>query len=161
MILIRESHVEYLKASNEESINFSLLLNPTVDEIREVKKEEFANLKYKINPFYLRALIVNKTKLYAWCGDMMTHFKMMKHLKVEHGKDVIPLGLQLTQNCQIDTMSYSPEIRETIYDNEDYTPASMEGEHYYNSKLVPILKNCDAIKNIATSQTDWELVNDY
>ena len=160
MIKIRESFIKYLKSKGPYA-NISIIINPSISEIKEIKKEEYESGP-KFGIFYLRALLVNKEKLYCWLGETIIHYDVIKDLNISRNghADYIPLFFHLNSNCEIENMSWSPEIMESKYwpKDTDMSPNSMEAEKYFDSLLQPILKNCKALRNIAAGNVDWELV---
>jgi len=153
-----ESFVKYVKGGTT-LMPFSILLNPTRDELKKVKEEEYTNINRMYPAFSLRALLVDKTKLYAWYAELGTHWKVEGELNLKGHGDMIPLFIYLNNQYQIEYMAYSPEIKDSMYDNGE-PPGDMWSEQYYNKVLVPILKVCPAIKSLVAPNVDWELTMD-
>src|SRR5208282_4414591 len=118
MIKIRESFYDYFKSINSDDLH-TILLNPTVQEIKTLYKEVSNKSE---SDFFLRAWLVDKKKLYAWNGYDQVHYLVMQYLHLQKGKnkDIIPLFLHIDNKntFKVNRINFSSEIKDTKYISE-------------------------------------------
>jgi len=155
MIKIRESFYDYFKSINSDDLH-TILLNPTVQEIKTLYKEVSNKSE---SDFFLRAWLVDKKKLYAWNGYDQVHYLVMQYLHLQKGKnkDIIPLFLHIDNKntFKVNRINFSSEIKDTKYisEKEYLTITHNQNKHELALKILkpvilPIIKNCNAIQSI-------------
>ena len=99
MIRIREKFETYLNAQMHTKVGpFAVLRNPTTDELKQLRKEEYLSNRGTTGThrsvetigFYLRALIVDQKDVLVWYGDWMSHQAAVTEMKLQTDKDLIP-----------------------------------------------------------------------
>jgi len=160
MIRIREKFETYLKAQmHTKDGPFSVLRNPTTDELKQLRKEEYLSNRSTTGThhsletigFYLRALIVDQKDVLVWYGDWMSHQSIVVEMKLQADKDLIPLIFYLNEDCKIEEINYSVSIKEmqTLYANVKIP------------ELTAIIKKNPIIKAISAPDIKYTMAMDY
>jgi hypothetical protein len=151
MIRIRDSFDKYSKGTMKKG-NFSILKNPTIYELKDLRKEEG---EHNVNittsargsnvGFYLRANLMGEN-LYAWYGDYAGHTDIAVVFGLTTMDDILGLILYTNENCEVEEINYS------ISSGDRYRSKSV---------ILPIIKKCKSIMNICASNVKMTLSPDY
>ncbi len=157
MIKIRESFEKYARGGMKHGV-FSILKNPTLDELKKLKKEESeheGNITTKARGmstgFYLRALLI-KENIYVWFGDYAAHTDIAVELGFTSMENILCLILYTNKDCKIEEITCS---------NSSGKDFIIDSYKERKQKLIPIIKECRPLMTICASNVKMTLEMDY